>query len=246
MSFLGGLGNFVQNIGPTAGAVAEAQAQGSGQRNQQALQMLALQRQQRSAEFENLKNAAEANKSNAEAGTYTPEYAGAKAGAEAGAQQPFKLTELQAQLDNRLTELKASGANEMQIALARIAGEKEIANAQIGAAASRQTNQQTFEQAQQGRQQQFQTGQQGREIQGHLQGIEQTQSGEVLPTLVHGVKDAWNSPINPVNWFGSQKPAPPSTSTAPHPAGITDVERQALKSQGYSDEQINSAYQVSP
>lgn len=183
MSFLGGLGNFVQNIGPTAGAVAEAQAQGSGQRNQQALQMLALQRQQRSAEFENLKNAAEANKSNAEAGTYTPEYAGAKAGAEASAQQPFKLTELQAQLDNRLTELKASGANEMQIALARIAGEKEIANAQIGAAASRQTNQQTFEQAQQGRQQQFQTGQQGRQISGQQANTKLELGGKLLPQI---------------------------------------------------------------
>src|ERR1700744_4265192 len=54
MSFLSCLGNFVQNVGPTAGAVAEAQAQGSAQRNQQALQIIPLQRQQRQAEVDNV------------------------------------------------------------------------------------------------------------------------------------------------------------------------------------------------
>lgn len=244
MGFLSGIGNFVQNVGPTAGAVAEAQAQGSAQHNQQALQMIALQRQQRSAEFENLKNFAEANKSNAEAGTYTPQYAGAKAGAESAAQWPFVEQKLQDELNNSLKLAAATGQNAQQIEAMRLAGESriegqreafegsqgnlnrqntaDIATANRTATSANQTREQGAAQAR----------------------LTQTQSGEVLPTLVHGA-EAVGHALNPANWFSSPS-TPSSTSTAPNPTGITDVERQMLKSQGYSDEQINSAYQVSP
>jgi len=169
MGFLGGLANFAQNAGPTAGAVAQAEAQGSAQRNQQAIQLLMLSRQQRQMEIENALKQSQGVEAQAHAGLYqneaNPQFKGIQAGYEAQAQQPFKLQQLQAELNNRLIELKQSGANEMQIAAARIAGEKDIANAQIGAAASRQQNQQGFEQGQQQRQQQFQTGQQQRQQQ---------------------------------------------------------------------------------
>lgn len=142
-----------------AGTYQNAQAQGNQAKMQGVIQAVQLARQQRQAEIENIKNLADANKANAEAGTYTPEFAGKKAGAEAAATLPYKVLQAQQDLQNHLTELRQSGANEMQVAAARLAGEKAISDAQIQAAASRQSNQQGFEQGQQQRQQQFQTGQ---------------------------------------------------------------------------------------
>lgn len=72
MGFLSGLASTIGTAGPIAAQIGgdyeQAQAQGSGQRNQQALQMLALQRQQRQQEIENVYKQAETQRANAQVG----------------------------------------------------------------------------------------------------------------------------------------------------------------------------------
>lgn len=231
MSFLGGLANFAQNAGPTAGAVTESMAQGSAQRNQQALQLLMFARQQRQMEVENALKQSQGVEAQAHAGLYqneaNPMFKGQQAGYEAQAQQPFKMAQLQAELNNRLTELKASGANEMQVAAARIAGEKEIANAQIGAAASRQSNQQGFEQGQQQRQQQFQQNVVlPTETQNKIRGIQQTQAGEIIPSIMNKIHGTSSTPVN--------SPTAPLTLQQTQRASSDPDYKQFLISQGYN------------
>lgn len=70
--FLGGLGNFISTAGPIAAQIGgdyeQAQAQGSQQRNQQALSMLALQRQQRQDAIENALKQSQTGEANARIG----------------------------------------------------------------------------------------------------------------------------------------------------------------------------------
>lgn len=236
MSFLGGLGSFVGTAGPIAanigGDYEQAQAQGSQMRNQQAIQMLMMQRQQRAAEIENTLNISKTAEQNALADQHRqemdPNFAGQKAGAIAAAQWPEKEAELRAQLDNNLQLEKARGATEAQIAAQRIAGEQGIESMRIQNAMQLQQNSQTFQQGQQTRQQQFQQNVVlPTEAQNKIQGIQQTQRGEIIPSIMNKI-------------HGTSEPTPSSTPTAPltlqqSQRAATDPDyKQFLISQGYS------------
>lgn len=205
---------------------------------QQTLRQLAMQ------QIENYKNMALANQANSQANLTgqeaDPLYKGRQALAVKQAEQPFDIAKANLELQNKLTELKASGANSMQIAVAEMQGRKAISDAQISAQATQGNLNRTAAAART-----------GAEIAGRQQGIVQTQSGEIVPTVMKGARGLGNSNANPLNWFGkspsdgsgANNPASPSTGAK---TVIHAQEYQGLKAMGYSDDDIQASYEVSP
>lgn len=187
---LGGIANL-------AGALSQGQDQQNQAKVQTGLQVATLARQQHQLDVENALKQAQTGEANARAQTYTPEYAGQKAGEEAAAEQPFKEQQLRAQLENGLTLERAHGATEQQIAASRIAGEKEIESMRIGSAAALQQKQQQFQSGQDVANRTAAANRTQTEVRGRLQLGRQTQSGQVLPSLVHGVKSWWGGNDDP-------------------------------------------------
>lgn len=221
--FLSGLGNFVGTAGPIAAQIGgdyeQAQAQGSGQRNQQALQMLALQRQQRAQEIENALNISKTGEQNAltavhqhEAQKLQPGDAGyvplmgAVAGAEAAAKWKTMQLQLDAEHQNRLNEIQQEGGNALAVA-------QENARD----ASARQTAQQTFTATQNDLNRKAEASRATSSANAASGRITQTQGAEIVPAIVHGVQAVGHA-INPANWFAAPAPSgTPSPSTAPNP-----------------------------
>lgn len=218
--FLSGLTGAIQTVGPIAanigGDYAQAQAQGSQLRNQQALQMIMLARQQRQAEIENALNVSKTGEQNALAAQHRqemdPNFAGQKAGAIAAAQWPEKEAELRAQLDNNLQLERARGATEQQITAQRIAGEQGIESLRIQNAMQLQQNQQGFTATQNDLNRTATAENQAKAQQAHAATITQQQSGQALPILESWVN---RGPLA----HPTQAPTSPSSSpaTAPNP-----------------------------
>lgn len=220
MGFLSGLASTIGTAGPIAaqigGDYAQAEAQGSQQRNQQALQMLALQRQQVAQQIENALNVSKTGEQNALADQHRqemdPNFAGQKAGAIAAAQWPAKEAELRATLDNNLQVERARGATEQQLTAQRIAGEQGIESMRIQNAMQLQQNQQGFTATQNDLNRTATAGNQAKAQQAHAATITQQQSGQVLPILESWVN---RGPLA----HPAQAPTAPSSSpgTAPNP-----------------------------
>lgn len=139
--------------------------------------------------------------------------------AQAAAEWPYKEQALRAQLENNLTLERARGATEAQIAAMRIDGEKQIEGMRQQNALTLQGNQQSFTNRQNALNRQNQQTIDQQNIQGRLQGIRQTQSGQLLPQIenLFGAGPLANPPVS-----SAPRPAPASSSG---PKSIWDMEQ---------------------
>jgi hypothetical protein len=175
----------------------------------------------------------EVNKNNREAGTLKlgdPGYAGATAAVEAA--------KADATLHDELTKLVASGSISRETALA-------VERAREGNAASLQVNQQTFTAAEnaknRGAEADRQTAAKGEELSNKLAEIRETQKGQVLPTLIRGVKGAFTA--GKVDVPGVTRPLGSKPTTSGKQA-ITSAEAAQLKALGHTDRDISSNYVI--
>lgn len=259
MGFLSGLASTIGTAGPIAAQIGgdyeQAQAQGSGQRNQQALQMLALQRQQVAQQIENALNVSKTGEQNALTAVHQREVAkpqlgdagyAAAMGDVAGAEALAKLSP-ELQLAVQKGQIDLNNATAIQN-LTHQNKTQEIGQ-EGGIRSGLQQNQQQFTADQNAKNRASTSGNQATSQASAAARLSQTQSGEVVPNLIHGAK-AVGHMINPANWFTS--PSSASGSSAPAPAAQTgkatihQTEYQGLKDAGYTDDQISANYQVAP
>lgn len=228
MGFLSGLANTIGTAGPIAAQIGgdyeQAQAQGSGQRNQQALQMLMLQRQQRQQEIENALHVAQTGEAQAHGAQFQHEaqklqpgdagyvpmmgqLAGAEAYAKLAPELQLAVQKGQIDLNNATAIQNLTHQNKTQ----EIGQEGDIKSAL-------QTNQQAATAKQNTLNRTATSSNQAASQSAAAARIGQTQSGEVVPSLVHGAKDVAHM-INPANWFTAPSPSHSSVapSTAPNP-----------------------------
>lgn len=220
MGFLSGLASTIGTAGPIAAQIGgdyeQAQAQGSSQRNQQALQMLMLQRQQRQQEIENALHVAQTGEAQAHGAQFQHEaqklqpgdagyvpMMGSIAGAEAAAKWQTMQQQLEAEHQNRLSEIQQQGGNQMAVAQEEIRSRQAMQDAQ-----------QQFQADQNAKNRASTSGNQATSQASAAARLSQTQSGEVVPNLIHGAK-AVGHMINPTNWFTA--PASPSSTPSSSP-----------------------------
>lgn len=237
MSFLGGLGNFIGTAGPIAAQIGgdyeQAQAQGSGQRNQQAMQMLMLQRQQAKDAIENALNVSKTGEQNALTTVHQREAAkpqlgdagyAAAMGDVAGAEALAKLSP-ELQLAVQKGQIDLNNATAIQN-LTHHNKSQEI-NQEGGIRSGLQTNQQKFQATQEDLNRANAAAIAKANQQGHIQGIVTTQKGQIIPSIMNKI-------------HGTSTPTPSTIPTAPltlqqSQRAATDPDyKQFLISQGYS------------
>jgi hypothetical protein len=236
-----GLLDFLATAGPIAtqagGDLAQGQANADQTRIQQAIQTMQMQRQAEAQRIQNALNVSKTGEQDALTALHQRDaqklqlgdagYAPAMAQV-AGDQKAAEWVTTQKQLDaehqNRLDEITKEGGNALAVAqenardaaARQVAQQTFIANQNDKNRAATAANEAANRTATATNQQNAQTAAR----QTHLQGIQQTQSGEVLPTienwfhrgpLAHPVPSASPQTTPPV---GGLAPASPSTSPA--------------------------------
>lgn len=228
-----------------AGTYQNAEAQANQTKIGSVIQSLQLARQQRQAEIENALKIAQTGKTVAEGQTYSPEYAGLKAGAEAAGQWPYTVQKINQEHQDRLSEIQAQGGNAMAVAQENDRARQALQDAQ------QQFVVQTVQpfQANQGDLNRTAANQRtGTQVQGHLQGIHQTQSGQVLPILESWVgrgplANSDSSPASPqaVSPTASTKPPIQQRAQQLKSLGLSQAAaKQQLMDEGYTDDDTHT------
>lgn len=253
-SFLSGLlGPAVRVATGAATDYQGAKAQSANAQRSAAIQAIMLARQQRQAEIENGLKLAQTGKENAEAKTYTPEYAGQKAGAEANAQLPAHLQVLvqqgiisaenaqnlaNLQHQNRTSEIGQEGGIKtgLQNSAQNFAGTQNDLNRKNASDIAAGNRAAAGDRTQ-------------AEIAGSAARLKQTQGGQFLPSIVHGVGkvmgaagDALSDGVNRIDGLMHSSPASTTTAapnpvaTSPSPTGKPPLEARIsqLKTQGFT------------